>query len=591
MNSLGNKPADPSSFMTSSEVRTWCEKSLRALASLWDGDNHHAWRTSREQGDDKKKLWYPTATFHAIRAFAQWDALRKGRYQSKRLITPLITVDTIRPVSSARQVLDRLLELGDGALWYGELRGGTSHKRGPRAAIFLGTLLPGVRALLDVEPEYESRLSPGLEQAYREALHLARHAKPTSHASSMYKLEENPEYSPHIFLDLAEALNIERYDLKELRSLRDDAEPVLEGLSRLFEREVDRQLARASARRLFDPAALGFAIRGLTLLRPEVSGTAICQAAIRAIVASQNPDGTWPDGASALLPDTSANVQQPSIKTALCLAEVCLTREDLVAFDRTSHAEDILTALDATAHFLADTFVQTEYASGWVSDRVRWPKTSEAWITAMSARFWFSYRVLRISQRRAETLAKFDASPVSRTEVHSIDKREERWEKKVVEPDHFALPVEALHRDLIDPCIKEQRKGGWFVRPEVSSFIVYGPPGSGKTFFVTETARALGWPLITLNPGHFIKKGLEMIEAQSREVFDALLDLDHAVVLFDECDQLFVDRDPSPVMDTEDNKSAASSEGILSFLTASMLPKLQQLNDRKAIVFILSDLP
>lgn len=593
MNSSGNKPAEVRSFMTSSEIRTWCERSLRALASLWDGDYHSAWRTSREE--EAKPEWpFPTATFHAIRAFAQWDALRVGCYQPKRLSSPLITVDDIRPVSSARQILDGLLALGRGTRWYDKLCRGTSHKDGPRAAIFLGTMLPGMRALLDMEPTYLSALSSGLQRAYTHALKLA---KPASTASSMYELEEDPQYSPHLFLDMAEALHIEPDAARELRSRPRGTKAALGGLSRLFEREVDRQLARASARRLFDPAALAFALHGFTLLDREVSSTAICQAAIRAIVASQNPDGTWPDGASALLLDTSASVQQPSIKTALCLAEVCLTKEDLVAYDRTRHAEDILPALDATARFLEDTFVETESTSGWVSDRVRWPKTSETWITAMSARFWFTYLTLKVSQRRTETLAKFEASAVSRADVQSIDVRKKYWEEEVVEPDQIAGPVKVLHRDLILPCIKKQSAGEWFVRPKVSSFIVYGPPGSGKTFFVKETARALGWPLITLNPGHFIEKGLEMIEAQSREVFDALLDLDHAVVLFDECDQLFVDRDPSPVMNTEDDKRVTSRDGInpvantagiLSFLTASMLPKLQELNDRRRIVFIVA---
>lgn len=576
MTSPGNKRAEGAYFLTTPEVRTWCAESLRALASLWDGDYHSAWRTSREK-EGAQQQWYPTATFHAIRALAQWDALRVGSYQSGRLRSPLITVDDTRPVSSAPQILDGLLALGGGTRWYVELRdNGTSHKGGPRAAIFLGNLIPAVRALLDTEPTYASELSPGLRCAYQDAVELII---PGSSAPSMYALEENPEYSPHIFLNLAEALYIEPDAAKAVRLRIRGANEVLRVLSRLFEREVDRQLARAYAHSLFDPAALAFAIRGLTLLNHEVSSTAICQAAIRSIVASQNSDGTWPDGASAMLPDTSAHVQQPSVKTALCLADVCLAKEDLVAFDRSRHAEDILPALDATARFLADTFVQTETASGWVSDRVRWPNTSETWITALSARFWFSYWALKVSQRRAETLARFDASTVSRTVVQSIENRERRWKARIVEPDQVVRPAKVLRGELIDHCIARQRLGRWFVRPSISSFLVYGPPGSGKTFFVTETAEALSWPLISLNPGHFIEKGLEMIEAQSRKVFDALLDLDHAVVLFDECDQLFADRESDLV---------ARSSGILSFLTGSMLPKLQQLNDLGRIVLVVA---
>jgi SpoVK/Ycf46/Vps4 family AAA+-type ATPase len=94
---------------------------------------------------------------------------------------------------------------------------------------------------------------------------------------------------------------------------------------------------------------------------------------------------------------------------------------------------------------------------------------------------------------------------------------------------------------------------------------------------VSQFAESLGWPLISLNPGYFIVKGLEMFEAVAGCIFADLMKLDHAVVFFDECDELFRDR-------------ATKEEGarnILSFATASMLPKLQRLHDARKVIFVL----
>jgi SpoVK/Ycf46/Vps4 family AAA+-type ATPase len=53
--------------------------------------------------------------------------------------------------------------------------------------------------------------------------------------------------------------------------------------------------------------------------------------------------------------------------------------------------------------------------------------------------------------------------------------------------------------------------------------------------------------------------------------------LDHAVVFLDECDELFRDRaDAEPGV-----------RNILSFATASMLPKLQRLHDARKVIFVL----
>src|SRR5262249_3406160 len=74
-----------------------------------------------------------------------------------------------------------------------------------------------------------------------------------------------------------------------------------------------------------------------------------------------------------------------------------------------------------------------------------------------------------------------------------------------------------------------------------------------------------------------IAEGLESIEAVAGRIFGDLARIDHAVVFFDECDELFRERS---VTDT-------GARNILSFATASMLPKLQKLHDTRKVIFVL----
>lgn len=111
------------------------------------------------------------------------------------------------------------------------------------------------------------------------------------------------------------------------------------------------------------------------------------------------------------------------------------------------------------------------------------------------------------------------------------------------------------------------------------SALLFGPPGTAKTTIAKAVADGLSWPVVLLSPGVFIERGLEYIEAQARLVFTDLMNLSRAVVVFDECDELFRTREPTPGLE--------QTRSITAFVTASMLPKLQDLHDRGKIVFFI----
>ncbi len=113
-------------------------------------------------------------------------------------------------------------------------------------------------------------------------------------------------------------------------------------------------------------------------------------------------------------------------------------------------------------------------------------------------------------------------------------------------------------------------------RAKVRSAILHGPPGTGKTTYVRNVARYLGWPLVQLDPSVFAEEGLPLIATVASRVFAELMELEDAVILFDEMEPLMHSR------------SDAAGSFEQKFLTTSLLPKLQELADRAGCLFFVA---
>lgn len=137
----------------------------------------------------------------------------------------------------------------------------------------------------------------------------------------------------------------------------------------------------------------------------------------------------------------------------------------------------------------------------------------------------------------------------------------------------FELPSsvsEEIERYVIGPL-----KGGDRNRASMS-FVLGGPPGTSKTTIAATIAYKLGWPLLTLDLGSFLRKGLTQLEAEAERIFNLLLELNDVVVLFDEIEEVVLRRD------------ALGSERESRFLTSAMLPRLHRLRDARNVVFAIA---
>lgn len=213
---------------------------------------------------------------------------------------------------------------------------------------------------------------------------------------------------------------------------------------------------------------------------------------------------------------------------------------------------------------------------GWCSDHPYGKPLVESWTSATVLQSAVSLRELIEEKNKEEVLKSFV----------TVDPRDEdwptwlRWEKfkSNGEPEDDHPILDYLDKHIVIPINKSTRNLPPEKKESVSA-LLFGPPGTSKTTVAKGVADGLGWPVVMLSPGDFIKEGLEYIEAQARFVFERLLRLSRVVVLFDECDELFRDRKPSA--DVEQIRN------ITAFVTASMLPKLQELHDRRKVVFFI----
>lgn len=211
---------------------------------------------------------------------------------------------------------------------------------------------------------------------------------------------------------------------------------------------------------------------------------------------------------------------------------------------------------------------------GWSSDPPYAEALIESWTSANVLQSIVSLNELIDEVRCSQTLKSFVV----------LDPKSEDWPswkrwaslQKNEEPDDEYPIFSYLASNFVEPIQRNPQKSPSSEEETVSA-LFFGPPGTSKTTLAHALGDALGWPIVLLSPGDFIEKGLEGIEAQARKVFYRLQKLRRAVVLFDECDELFRNREPKP--------GSEQTRNITAFVTACMLPKLQDLHDRGRVLF------
>jgi len=227
---------------------------------------------------------------------------------------------------------------------------------------------------------------------------------------------------------------------------------------------------------------------------------------------------------------------------------------------------------------------------GWWTDRAPSHRRVESWVTIEV--FLFAVYLREVIQEYAQLLVlrkyagvwpssepawpydpKTDFSKGATIKIGGPrlgDPDEGKTSKASDDPDSSDIPpIAFLHQSfrkfMLSPG-KTKAAPDW--KQDVSSVLLFGPPGTAKTTTVKSLAQKLGWHFLELTPSNFIIDGLELIEQRAKDIFDDLGSLRETVILFDELDSIFIDRE------------LLEHGSIVNFLVPAMLPKLQALARR-----------
>jgi hypothetical protein len=298
------------------------------------------------------------------------------------------------------------------------------------------------------------------------------------------------------------------------------------------ESEVYRQIALGLAHQSeFDPMELGYS---LTMCIAQGEKCPISNDMIRTgidlIFGRQADDGIWP-GSSAIFAHEKRGtiyVFAPEM-LAVLLGEARGRRE---AF------QGMHGGILKFIRWVEDNERGSEQGQrGWTSNHLPFEADPESWSTAavlgtlrevdrLSRAILTDTVVASFSGKlhRDADSTKFDSLLDSDVEGLEVD-------------GNPATSKTVLRKYFIDPWLPSGSK-----KDGLRSGILFGPSGTAKTTFVSAVAEALGWPLISINMGHFLAQGIPYISAQAEEIFRQLVEADSVVILFDEIEEFVRDR-------------------------------------------------
>lgn len=342
--------------------------------------------------------------------------------------------------------------------------------------------------------------------------------------------------------------------------------------------ELTRQLALVQAKsKTADAFAVAYLLMLVTAVTPSSrtnpEQTSTQRAALKTFFECQEDDGTWPLSRPLF--------HYKKLGNAYCyeyemLAQLLLQNElqDLLL--------DYLPKLSVSAASVSNSVYRVEDGvQSWTSGHHPQQGDPESWATASAYHFVHELDRLLAEGVRRE-LFRYIELPLPRSSTRrrrKSDFAEGFLDSKVqVKAQRRSLKA-FLWEKFVKPLADEAdgiANGRTFSKRTPRSAIFFGPPGTSKTELSQKIADFLGWPLLAIDPSHLLRNGMDGIQAEANTIFRILEQTERVVVLFDEFDELVLER------------GSPKAEAFSRFLTTAMLPKLASIHKRATLVFIIA---
>ena len=391
-----------------------------------------------------------------------------------------------------------------------------------------------------------------------------------------------PENAYHSYWALRVFTQIRRSPFEPMLDL--DLKRFIAGL-RLWARmklaeEVGLHWAQSAA---LDSDQLTWALAAFIQFGDDISSNLRDQDLIRkafeALGSTQEKIGTWRHYRPLFVYSNVGNAYCYVYESLTYLLKALLAKVEQQEF-----LEDVIRGFVDRLRRLREYTEMTQVQNGLDHDRISWssghrPADSkpEGWATASVFSYLQAYRrVLGILTRR-DALRALPGSALSRDPkaLATLRARGDTWSlpKRTVAEDLITFFVNPVRmRSAQDPSEPDDQPiEEWQAR----SAILFGPPGASKTTLARLMAASLDWKYVELHSNHFVAEGIQAVQSTADRIFRRLMELDHAVVLFDEPDELVRERDDSP-------------DAFGRFLTTSMLPKLAELWKHRRIIYFIA---
>lgn len=331
---------------------------------------------------------------------------------------------------------------------------------------------------------------------------------------------------------------------------------------------------------------------GIPVDSPAAEERDLIRAGLDAFFSAQLIDGRWPHFAPLFHYPSSGNAHCYFFET---LAEIIRPSLAADAFALRSLLRPHLMALIKTWNFAEETAIELPKGGrGWCSGHHPQRTRPEGWATASVYTYLQNLRKLvgietdRIAGIELHRI-KPSRNPIDARKV--LHSRGETWQEDSKTPSVgellsvlFINPITANYnpRQHTDPDFEILQQGpliGDIPIDWARSAMLFGPPGTSKTFLVRALAESIGWDLVVIHASEFLTEGIDQIPAVAERLFSKLQELHRTVVLFDEIEEVLRDR----------NDESTTLFG--RFLTTLMLPKLAALwNQRRVIFFVNTNL-